>query len=154
MATNPKPRTKRTVEKGNEEHIAIVRGPLIAQIEALQDTNEKLGQLVTAHELRENELERRAERAEAALKQADRDAKAYAEMAIGEANDLRSRLMTSEMNYAKLRGYLEGKRDSEPPRMVPEQREPFHAQLPDASGAGFGSAYGNYAPSPKQWFHR
>lgn len=154
MTTTPKPRRKRTVEKGSEEHIAIVRGPLIAQIDALQETNQKLGELVQCHELRERELEKRAERAEAALKQADRDAKAYGEMTINEANDLRTRLMTSEMNYAKLRGYLEGKRDAEPPRMVPEQREPFHASLPDASGAGFGSSYGSFSQPSKQWFHR
>jgi len=63
-------------------------------------------------------------------------------------NTLRDMLMRSELNYAKLRGYLEGKLDSAPPVMVPQERMPFHASMPDASGpssAGWGQ------PS---WYHR
>lgn len=143
---------KRTVVKGSEEHLAIVRGPLIEQvrqkelrIDCMKAEAEEQRAEILKLEARERELEQRARIAEKALEQERSD-----------GNDLRSRLMGSELAYAKLRGYLEGKRDSEPPVMVPQQREPFHAQLSDGS---FGTASLDWRQdgsgrSAKHWYHR
>lgn len=91
------------------------------------------------------------------VEQADAVAKGWmdkAKQADTDNNDLRSRLMDSELAYAKLRGYLEGRRDSEPPRMVAEQREPSWMSMPDGSrGTDMGGWAGDGRQS-KKWFHR
>jgi hypothetical protein len=76
-----------------------------------------------------------------------------ATQALGEErkiqNELRTLLFNSEMRYAKLVGYVEGRKDAEPPRMVPEQREGFMAQMSDASGVTMG-----WRNDASHWFHR
>lgn len=61
-----------------------------------------------------------------------------------QGNTLRDGLMTSTLELERLRGYLAGRRDAEPPRMVPEQRvENFelHPVQPWRQNA------------PKPWYH-
>lgn len=76
-----------------------------------------------------------------------------ATQALGEErkiqNDLRTLLFNSEMRYAKLLGYVEGRQDAEPPRMVPEQREGALARMHDASGVTMG-----WRNDASHWFHR
>ena len=92
----------------------------------------------------------RAMRDRVAVSESD---KGRATAALGEErkvqNDLRTRLYNSELAYAKLHGYLEGRQDAEPPRMVPEQREPLMARMPDASGVSTG-----WRNDATHWFHR
>lgn len=84
------------------------------------------------------------------VEQADAIAKGAVEHAKGmekrnaelqtQNNELRTLLFQRELDYAKLRGYLDAQRDAEPPRMVPEQREPAHARYRDGTegSAGWG----------------
>lgn len=63
----------------------------------------------------------------------------------GEGNALRDRLMESTVEVERLRGYLAGRRDAEPPRMVPEQRgEPFQMEAVRLYRAS----------SEAKWWHR
>jgi hypothetical protein len=72
-----------------------------------------------------------------------------------ECNDLRSRLYTSELAYAKLRGYLDRVVDERPPELVPQHREPMHAQMPDGSmGTDHGGWRGGDSARDRKWFHR
>ena len=84
----------------------------------------------------------RAMRDRVAVSESD---KMRAVTALGEErkiqNDLRTLLFDSEMRYAKLVGYVEGRRDAEPPRMVPEQRESALSWMHNTRG-------------PSSWFHR
>ena len=62
----------------------------------------------------------------------------------GEGNTLRDSLMAATLELERLRGYLAGKRDAEPPRMVPEQRvENFELHPPQ----------GWRQNAPKPWYH-
>lgn len=96
------------------------------------------------------------------VEQADAVAKSWKDKADKlkvENNDLRSKLMTSELAYARVMGYLDGRRDSEPPVMVPQPRETFLAQMPDGTqGTRFGGwagGHAGYRPNEgKEWFHR
>lgn len=73
-------------------------------------------------------------------------------------NDLRSRLMDSELAYAKLVGYVEALQDGLPAVMVPQQREPYFTRMPDgSSGAASARTWGRGGSSnaPAQaWYHR
>lgn len=105
------------------------------------------------------DIRRQVEQADAIAKGAREHAAAMEKRSYDlavENNDLRSRLMNSEMVYAQLRGYLEGKLDSEPAPMVPAQREPFHARMPDASGgAASQRMWGDGRRDQlKSWYHR
>lgn len=144
---------KSTVIAGSPEHIEIVRAPLISQLktqgaelEALNAELDKLRKASADMEARyvdrERQLEHRAQLAEKRLSEA-----------LSTNNDLRDGLMNRELEYAKLRGYLEGQRDSAPPVMVPQQREPFHAQLDDASRP-WSPGYRPSGSTPeKKWYH-
>lgn len=134
-----------TVKQGSKEHIDIVRAPLLAQIQELQKQVHEAVEARIGRE-RENEEHSRTIRSLLSDNKELKDAN----------NDLRSRLMASELAYAKLRGYLEGKLDSEPPVMVPQQREPFHARSSDAT---YGTTSLDWRQdgsgrTSKHWYHR
>ena len=142
---NYKGRPMGTVKQGSLEHLDIVRAPLKAQIE-------ELGRQVYEAIEEKARLEQRNAMQETTIRGLLSDVTALKE----DSNDLRSRLMASELAYAKLHGYLAGRRDAEPPRMVPEQREPFYAQMPDGS---FGTASLDWRQNGaggtvKHWYHR
>lgn len=84
---------------------------------------------------------------------------------VEEHNRTRGLLMSSELAYAKLRGYVEGMADGKPPELVPEQRESALARMPDGSqgsGASPGyygdaavySGYGSSRERSKPWYAR
>lgn len=68
-----------------------------------------------------------------------------------ENDELRSRLMDSELAYAKMRGYLDRILDEQPTVMVPHTREPFHDRMPDGS---MGTDRGGWDPygSSRPWY--
>lgn len=73
-----------------------------------------------------------------------------------ETNELRTRLMASELAYAKLRGYVDRMVDEQPPVMVPQERIPMHAQMPDGT---FGTSSPDWRQdgsgrSQRHWYHR
>lgn len=73
-----------------------------------------------------------------------------------EINSLRDRLMTSELAYAKVVGYLDRIEDERPPLMVPQERERFKSQIPDGTmGSDYGGWRGaGYGEQQKRWYHR
>ena len=72
-----------------------------------------------------------------------------------ENNDLRSRLMTSELAYARLRGYLDRTEDERPPVMVAQHRERAPASMPDGTmGTDYGGWRGGNSTQERKWFHK
>lgn len=62
----------------------------------------------------------------------------------GEGNTLRDQLMTATLELERLRGYLAGRRDAEPPRMIPApQVENFELRPVQAWRQN----------APKPWYH-
>lgn len=92
------------------------------------------------------------------VSQADGIAKAACERAKAledEVNDLRSRLMTSELAYARVTGYLERVEDERPVEMVPAPRPRFRDGIPDGTmGTDYGGWRGGDAHRDRRWFHR
>lgn len=125
-----------------------------AELAAMADANELTGLRQRETDLEDLVADLRAKvvemRDRVAVSESD---KMRAVNALGEErkiqNDLRTRLYNSELAYAKLHGYLEGRQDAEPPRMVPEQRESLMARMPDASGVSTG-----WRNDASHWFHR
>lgn len=71
-----------------------------------------------------------------------------------DSNVLRTMVHELEIDYAKLCGYIDGRHDSEPPRMVPERREPRFASYPDGTRR-FNPRPNAYAGEPERsWYER
>lgn len=74
-----------------------------------------------------------------------------------EVNELRDRLFEAEIRVSRLLGYSDGRRDSEPPRMVPEPRR---RMIERGSDDGFDYSEicrpgrASYATPQRQWYHR
>lgn len=70
-----------------------------------------------------------------------------------EANLLRNGIHDLEIDYARLRGYVDGQLDLEAPRMVPERREPRLASYPDGT-MRFRVATPYSAEPDRNWYER
>lgn len=75
------------------------------------------------------EMKQKKHYAEAREKEAYRAAKKVRQ----DTNLLRTAMHDLELDYARLRGYVDGQQDLEVPRMVPERREPKLASYPDGT---------------------
>lgn len=141
-----------TVKMGSPEHLETVRAPLKNQIEQqartiaeLQEEQNSLHQRLGDEKRRSAEL---VEREKALVKRLE----------MSEHNNamLKDQLMKTELAYSKLVGYVEGMRDSAPPRMVPEQREGHFPSYPDGTMPAGGQMYNDVRGGMelRNWWNR
>lgn len=112
MAGKPKP------VAGSEEHLALVRAPLLKQIEDMRLAQESLSVEVKGLEAQLDKVNEHAaqQRAELRLTQKQRDE------AREQLNGLKAVIRQSELDRERLRGYLQAVRDAHPPKMVEAER--------------------------------
>jgi len=130
---------------------------LQAEVEDLQRIIETQQATVTQAGERERE-------ATAYAKSIERKAQAEFEQVKGETDKLleaekkahnltRDVLHSTELELARIRGYLDGQKDSQPPRMVPEDRENRLSSYHDGSRS-LPSTSGGWQSSTKPWYHQ
>ena len=73
-----------------------------------------------------------------------------------EVNGLRDKLLSAYLDSERFRGYLDGQADMQPPRMVPEQREPRTPYREANTMSVFDDRSNHYDRSErrKAWYHR
>lgn len=73
-----------------------------------------------------------------------------------EVNGLRDKLFAAYLDAERFRGYLDGQADSQPPRMVPEEREqrgPYRNRPWNEDTMQPQPRYGS-PDTPRAWYHR
>lgn len=109
-----------------EAQVSELRSNIVTQGEALTQLREKLAE---------------------ANKAVEAEKKAH--------NNTRDVLHSTELELAKLRGYVDGINDSKPPQMVPDTREARLASYPDGSRS-LPVSHGGWtnSASAKPWWHQ